>query len=187
MFLELFGTFSFKCIAVGNSKPDKVTIVQEVRISHQGSNAEVTVVRKLNQGIRKKSAVYLFFLDFLVLFYQEKSTEEKLLLKINISSRYFTFLSWHKKVTKKVKATEKKLKFLSFRYSEESLLCCYKSFFNEDLWRPLNLYSKSSLLTLHSRNFLTLFLWCRIPDSIYALYYWSCYLYRRTSDQTSRL
>ncbi len=44
-------------------------------------NAEVTVVQKLNQGIRKKSAVYLFFLDFLVLFYQEKSTEKSNYLK----------------------------------------------------------------------------------------------------------
>jgi len=35
-------------------------------------NAEVTVVQKLNQGIRKKSAVYLFFLDFLVLFIKKK-------------------------------------------------------------------------------------------------------------------
>jgi len=33
-----------------NSKPGNVTTVQEVRISHQGSNAEATVVLKLNQG-----------------------------------------------------------------------------------------------------------------------------------------
>jgi len=42
----------------------------------QGSSAEESALQKLNQGIRKKSAVYLFFLDFLVLFYQEKSTEK---------------------------------------------------------------------------------------------------------------
>jgi len=42
--------FCIKCIAVKNSKPDKVTTVQEVRINHQGSNAEVTVVLKLNQS-----------------------------------------------------------------------------------------------------------------------------------------
>jgi hypothetical protein len=41
--------------------------------NHQGSTVEVTAVPQLNQGKRKKSAVYLFFLDFLVLFYQEKS------------------------------------------------------------------------------------------------------------------
>ena len=45
------------------------------------SEVEVTVAQKLNQGERKKSAVYLFFLDFLVLFYQEKSTEKNLLLR----------------------------------------------------------------------------------------------------------
>jgi len=33
-------------------------------------------VQKLNQGTRKKRAVYRFFLDFLVLFYQEKSTKK---------------------------------------------------------------------------------------------------------------
>ena len=53
-------------------------------VKDQRSPAEVTVVLQLNQGERKKSAVYprlndtvgqVFFLDFLVLFYQEKSTE----------------------------------------------------------------------------------------------------------------
>jgi len=44
---------------------------------HQGSSAGVTVVQELNQGERKKRAVCLFFLDFLVLFYQEKSTGKK--------------------------------------------------------------------------------------------------------------
>jgi hypothetical protein len=47
------------------------------QINHQGSTVEVTVVQGLNQGERKKSAVYLFFLDFLVLFYQEKSINKK--------------------------------------------------------------------------------------------------------------
>ncbi len=35
-------------------------------------NAEVTVVQKLNQGVRKKSAVYLFFLDFWYFFIKKK-------------------------------------------------------------------------------------------------------------------
>ena len=47
-----------------------------IQSDQQSCIAEVTVVRKPNQGERKKSAVYLFFLDFLVLFYQEKSTEK---------------------------------------------------------------------------------------------------------------
>jgi hypothetical protein len=39
-------------------------------------------VLRVNQGARKKSAVYLFFLDFLVLlFYQEKSTDKICRLK----------------------------------------------------------------------------------------------------------
>jgi hypothetical protein len=44
---------------------------------NQGSTVEVTGAQQPNQGERKKSAVYLFFLDFLVLFYQEKSTEKQ--------------------------------------------------------------------------------------------------------------
>ncbi len=48
--------------------------------NHQRSNAEVTVVQKPNQGVRKKRAVYRFFLELLVLFFQEKSTEKKYLL-----------------------------------------------------------------------------------------------------------
>jgi hypothetical protein len=51
----------------------------------------------------------------------------------NISIEIFYFLSWNKKVTKKFKAPEKKLKFLSFRYSEESLLYYIITFISEDL------------------------------------------------------
>jgi len=53
---------------------------------HQGLAVEVTVVQQLNQGERKKFAVYHFFLDFLVLFYQclsrmrEKKYRKKILL-----------------------------------------------------------------------------------------------------------
>jgi hypothetical protein len=57
-----------------NYKQGEVTMAQELRISYQGSTVEVTVVQKLNQGQRKKSAVYLFFLDFLVLLGQAKRT-----------------------------------------------------------------------------------------------------------------
>jgi hypothetical protein len=35
---------------LGTSNPKKVTIVHEVQITHQGSNAEATVVQKLNQS-----------------------------------------------------------------------------------------------------------------------------------------
>ncbi|MBG9378193.1 hypothetical protein I5907_18285 [Panacibacter sp. DH6] len=38
------------------------------------TTAEATVAQKLNQGERKKSAVYLFFPDFLVLLRQGKRT-----------------------------------------------------------------------------------------------------------------
>ena len=37
---------------------------------HQGTTAEKTTLQKLNQGKRKKRAVYRFFLDFLVLLCQ---------------------------------------------------------------------------------------------------------------------
>ena len=52
-----------------------------LNLNNQGSTDEKAIVQKSNQGEWKKSAVYLFFLDFLVLFYQEKSTEENLLRK----------------------------------------------------------------------------------------------------------
>jgi len=49
------------------------------KLRHHGSTVEVTVAQQLHQSERKKSAVYpclagrqVFFLDFLVLFYQEK-------------------------------------------------------------------------------------------------------------------
>jgi len=48
--------------------------VLKSRINRQDLTVEVTVAPQLNQGKRKKSVVYLFFLDFFVLFYQEKST-----------------------------------------------------------------------------------------------------------------
>jgi hypothetical protein len=41
---------------------------------NRGSTAEVTVAQQLNQDARKKSAVYLFFLDLLVLLGQAKRT-----------------------------------------------------------------------------------------------------------------
>ena len=41
---------------------------------NQGTAVEVTVVQQLDQDKRTKCAVYHFVLDFLVLFYQEKST-----------------------------------------------------------------------------------------------------------------
>jgi len=54
---------------------------EEDRISHQGLTAQVTIELQLHQDARKKR-VYpclagrqVFFLDFFVLFYQEKSTE----------------------------------------------------------------------------------------------------------------
>jgi len=46
---------------------------------HQGLAVEVTVVQQLNQGERKKCAVYHFFLDFLVLFIKKKVQKELLL------------------------------------------------------------------------------------------------------------
>jgi hypothetical protein len=42
--------------------------MDELRTSHQGSHAEVTVVLQFNQGERKKRAVYPFFLDFFCYF-----------------------------------------------------------------------------------------------------------------------
>jgi len=45
---------------------------------HQGVTVEVTVALQLNQGERKKSAVYLFFLDFFfVTFFCIKTKESK--------------------------------------------------------------------------------------------------------------
>ena len=55
-----------KCIV------SKFNNTEAVGIKHQGLNAEATVALQLNQGERKKSDVYLFFLDFLVLLGQAK-------------------------------------------------------------------------------------------------------------------
>jgi hypothetical protein len=49
-----------------------LTIFKE--LINQGSTAEETTLQKLNQGERKKRAVYRFFLDFLVLLCQDKRT-----------------------------------------------------------------------------------------------------------------
>jgi len=46
-------------------------------VHHQSSLAEVTVVQKLNQGERKKSGVYLFFLDFSLLLSLHQGKESK--------------------------------------------------------------------------------------------------------------
>lgn len=51
-------------------------ISQEARsFKHQGATVDAIVVLQLNQGGCKKSAVYLFLLDFLVLLHQDKRTE----------------------------------------------------------------------------------------------------------------
>ena len=42
------------------------------RVAHQGSIVQFTIVQKLNQGERKKSAVYLFFLDFFCYFFESR-------------------------------------------------------------------------------------------------------------------
>jgi hypothetical protein len=46
----------------------------KIEFKYQGSPVEATVALQLNQGERKKSDVYLFFLDFLVLLGQAKRT-----------------------------------------------------------------------------------------------------------------
>src|SRR4051794_23691192 len=70
----------FLCIrqtAPANYKPDEATIVHALRISHQGPIVEATVVLQLNQGLRKKRAVYRFFLDFSLLLSLHQGKESK--------------------------------------------------------------------------------------------------------------
>jgi len=52
-------------------------INEEVRIKYQGSTAEVTVEQQPNQNERKKSAVYLFFLDFSLLLSLHQGKESR--------------------------------------------------------------------------------------------------------------
>jgi len=48
--------------------------MKDVGSWNQGRTVEVTVVQKPNQGVWRIGAGYPILLDFLVLFYQEKST-----------------------------------------------------------------------------------------------------------------
>ena len=112
----------------------------------------------------------VFFLDFLVLFYQEKSTEEKLLLKINISSRYFTFLSWHKKVTKKVKAPEKWLKRFHYATAKKLIIGKWILIKRRLIRSCKNITENLRCLTLHSIFFLTPFFWCHSDSSFFGFF-----------------
>jgi len=51
-------------VHITNLTEQEIRLSEEVRISNQGVTVEVTGILQLNQGGRKKSAVYLFFLDF---------------------------------------------------------------------------------------------------------------------------
>ena len=46
--------------------------MSEAGIVHKSSIVEFTVAQKLNQGARKKSVVYLFFLDFFCYFFMSR-------------------------------------------------------------------------------------------------------------------
>jgi hypothetical protein len=63
-----------KCIAIKNSKPGKVTTVQEVRISHQGSNVEATVFYSSIKACARMCCI-IIHLNFLVLFLSREKVQ----------------------------------------------------------------------------------------------------------------
>jgi hypothetical protein len=62
--------FQIRAYTVHITNLTKQEISEEDRISHQGLTVQVSIALQLHQGERKKSAVYLFFLDlFFVTFF----------------------------------------------------------------------------------------------------------------------
>ena len=54
-----------------------ITHLQTRVVAHETTTVQVTVILQLNQGERKKSAVYLFFLDFFVTFCVKTKSKRK--------------------------------------------------------------------------------------------------------------